>query len=153
MKMLENFVAWLPLQIFVIPLISWHHSNSIVPVVDYSVLWKLNLFFSTTSKPFFSYFVFVVLSLLLLTYMCLRMYRCSQIPGVLSLDPAWSEDCVWRGHSCRPLPSARQGQEEALLAAVNGTTELNTEEEEEERLDVWEKRETKLTRSLNEHIK
>lgn len=50
------------------------------------------------------------------------LYRCSEIPGVLGLDPAWSEDRVRRSHQGRALPSAHQGQEEAVLAAVNGKT-------------------------------
>lgn len=64
---------------------------------------------------------------------CLRARRRSEVPGVLGLDPAWSEDRVWRGHPGRALPSAHQGQEEAMLTAVNGKTEVNTEREEEKK--------------------
>ncbi|XP_073324833.1 ras-related C3 botulinum toxin substrate 2 isoform X2 [Pagrus major] len=52
--------------------------------------------------------------------------ECSEVPGVLSLDPAWPEDRVRRGHPGRALPSAHQGQEEAVLTAVNDSCKTKT---------------------------
>lgn len=68
------------------------------------------------------------------------LYRCSEIPGVLGLDPTWPEDRVRRSHQGRALPSAHQGQEEAVLAVVNGKTDMDAEARGKgttERRRVW----------------
>ncbi len=79
------------------------------------------------------------------------MYRCSKVPGVLGFDPAWSEDCVWWGHPSRALPPTHQGQEEALLTAVNGKTEVlvYTEGEEGSGKRQWERRKEQLKDVVN----
>ncbi len=57
-----------------------------------------------------------------------------QVPGVLSPESAWPQNCVWRGDPGRPLPSARQEGEEVqsplrlpLLEQLLGNTTASGE--------------------------
>lgn len=104
--------------------------GSKVPFIHTGLCCQL-VYFSLLLSVFMILCAVLLMCVILCVLAC--VYRCSKVPGVLGFDPAWSEDCVWWGHPSRALPPAHQGQEEALLTAVNGKTEvLYTQREGEE---------------------